>query len=321
MSLHAHDRIVEGKMLPLSRMSSAFLEAKDSKDLMFAYYHSSLVVEYLVEQHGLEKIKTVLRALGEGIAPNDALTQSFGPLDALDARFTRFAQDKAKKLGGGFDLSRTEKTGFAAMFVQMNPRNFHVRLQEARKLAGEKDWAAAKKILVELTAGGAYLPGEQNAHTLLAQVCAALDDTAGERAALLTIASREADAIDAITRLLALAEEEKNWPDTVRWAEAWLAINPLAPTPWRSLLTAHEALADQHSDNAARRSAVAAGNTLLQLTPPDLAAVHYRVARQLQTLDASAARRHVLLALAEAPRYRAAYELLAALPAAAEVAR
>jgi predicted Zn-dependent protease len=326
MSLHARDRIVEGKMLPLSRMSSAFLEAKDSKDLMFAYYHSSLVIEFLVEQHGLDKIKTVLSALGEGAAPNDALTRSFGSLDALDANFTRFAQDKAKKLGGGFDLTRQENSGLAAMFVQLNPRNFHVRLQEAQKLAGEKDWEAAKKILVELTAGGAYLPGEHNAHTLLAKVYAALKDTAGERDALLTIASREADALDAITRLLALAEEEKNWADTVRWAEAWLAINPLAPTPWRSLLTAHEALAESDAQTSntlaadravpapARQSAIAAGNTLLQLAPPDVASIHYRVARQLQNVDTVAARRHVILALAEAPRYRAAYELLAALP-------
>jgi tetratricopeptide (TPR) repeat protein len=333
MSLHARDRIVEGKMLPLNRMSSAFLEARDSKDLMFAYYHSSLVIEFLVERHGLEKIKTVLRALGQGAAPNDALTQAFGPLDTLDANFKRFAVDKAEKLGGGFDLTRKEGSGVAAMFVQLNPRNFHVRLQEAQKLAAQKDWAGAKKILVELTSTGAYLPGEHNAHAILAKACAALGDTPGERAALLTIASRESDALDAITRLLALAEEEKNWTDTVRWAEAWLAINPLAPTPWRSLLTAHEALAHASVDNmntgasaggitsdTARQSAIAAGNTLLQLAPPDLASVHYRVARQLQKVDTAAARRHVLLALAEAPRYRAAYELLADLPAS-EAAR
>jgi hypothetical protein len=158
-----------------------------------------------------------------------------------------------------------------------------------------------------------YLPGADNFHTLLARAAAELKDTAAEREALTKIAAHEGDALASVTRLLDLAKAEKNWPDVARWADAWLAINPLAPTPWRALLDAHE-----HTGEHA--SAARAGETLLRLDPPDFASVHYRVAQQLLPIDPASARRHALQALEDAPRFRAAYDLLASLPAGAEPA-
>jgi hypothetical protein len=63
-------------------------------------------------------------------------------------------------------------------------------------------------------------------------------------------------------------------------------------------------------------AAAHAGEVLLQLDPPDFASIHLRVARQWLPSDPARARRHVLQALEEAPRFRAAYDLLATLPPA-----
>ncbi|MGH8020145.1 MAG: hypothetical protein ACREIA_18070, partial [Opitutaceae bacterium] len=93
----------------------------------------------------------------------------------------------------------------------------------------------------------------------------------------------------------------------IRWADRWLAINPLAPTPWRALLTARE-------ENGDLAAAAAAGRTLLALDPPDRPAIHFRVARALRDTDVEAARLEVLLALEEAPRFREAHQLLLHLP-------
>ena len=50
---------------------------------------------------------------------------------------------------------------------------------------------------------------------------------------------------------------------------------------------------------------------MLQLDPTDPAEVHYQLARNLNRQgDGGAARRHVLKALEEAPRYRDAHRLL-----------
>ncbi|HEX2101141.1 MAG TPA: hypothetical protein VHF69_10780, partial [Candidatus Synoicihabitans sp.] len=78
---------------------------------------------------------------------------------------------------------------------------------------------------------------------------------------------------------------------------------------WRGLLNAHEYLGELPA-------AGEAGQVLARLNPPDLPAVHFRVARALAASDPDAARRHVLQALEDAPRFRAAYEVLASLPPA-----
>ena len=48
--------ILSGKMTPVSKLSSAFLAPPSPLHLQFAYFESSLVVEYLVEEYGLDAL-------------------------------------------------------------------------------------------------------------------------------------------------------------------------------------------------------------------------------------------------------------------------
>ena len=54
MNPQYREMILGGEMTPVSQLSSAFLAPKTPLHLQFAYFESSLVVEYLVEQlrHG-----------------------------------------------------------------------------------------------------------------------------------------------------------------------------------------------------------------------------------------------------------------------------
>lgn len=318
LTLDYHERIVGGRMLPISRMSAAFLEAKDNRDTQFAYFQSGLVVAFLVERAGFERLRALLASLARGAEANAALEEHYGPLAPLDAAFADYARKTAHAVAPAFDLRRTDNP-LAQLLAQgappLAPRpKLHEKLQDIRAAMERADWAAARDQLYPLTAAGLYLYGSDNLHVMLARACAELGDTAGERAALTTIATHESDGLDATTRLLALAREAGEWPEVVRWSEAWLSINPLAPTPWRALLDAHE-----HAGASAQ--AARAGQVLLRLDPPDFAAVHYRVARALAESEPAAARRHVLQALEEAPRFRAAYDLLASLPTDTSAAR
>ena len=56
--------------------------------------------------------------------------------------------------------------------------------------------------------------------------------------------------------------------------------------------------------------AIVAYRTLLQMDPADPAEIHYRLALSLHRMGKQGAKRHVLSALEEAPRYRAAHRLL-----------
>jgi tetratricopeptide (TPR) repeat protein len=308
MSLAYRERIMSGRVQPISRMSAAFLEAKDGRDTQFAYFQSALVVEFLVERYGFDRLRQFLGSLATGTEVNAALAQHFAPVAELDAAFEAKARQTALTLGGDLDLSRP---GSGLMQIRPPKRadlgNVPTVIEQAREAVERRDWMLARDKLKPLADSGLYLPGADNFHALLARACAGLGDIAGEREALTAVALHEGDALSAITRLLELAQTDKDWAAASRWANAWLAINPLAPTPWRALLGANELTGDHIT-------AAHAGEILLRLDPPDFTSVHYRVAQQLLPTDPEGARRHALQALEEAPRFRAAYDLLASLP-------
>jgi len=170
-------------------------------------------------------------------------------------------------------------------------------------LVTAENWEDAKLALELLIEGAGYIPGEHNAHGMLAFVYQNLEETEHERATWLTITEKDAHNLDAVIRLLAMAFDRDDWKALARWSNAWLAINPLAETPWRALLRSGEELGNpQH--------AITAGEVLVQLDPHDIASVHYRLAKQFFPSNKDQAHRQVLMALEEAPRFRDAYKLL-----------
>jgi tetratricopeptide (TPR) repeat protein len=75
------------------------------------------------------------------------------------------------------------------------------------------------------------------------------------------------------------------------------------PQPYRHLAQAGEELGD-------RAAAIRACRTLLRLDPPDPAGTHFQLARLLHQAGDAGARRHLLQALEEAPRFREGHRLL-----------
>jgi tetratricopeptide (TPR) repeat protein len=151
---------------------------------------------------------------------------------------------------------------------------------------------------------------------LLAAAHRELGETNDERRVLSQLAERDDAAPDAYSRLMELAAEAKDWPDVLRNAQRYLAVNPLVPGPYRFLARASE---EQNQP----KSAIEAYRALLSLDPANPAEIHFRLARQLLAVGDTTAKRHVLQALEEAPRYREAMKLLVAMdqsPANAEAA-
>jgi tetratricopeptide (TPR) repeat protein len=100
-----------------------------------------------------------------------------------------------------------------------------------------------------------------------------------------------------------LGEGAGDWRAVEENANRYLAVNPLVPPPHAYLGRASEAL-----DQPER--AAEAYRVLLMLDPPDPAEAHFRLARVLHRTGDPAAKRQVLMALEEAPRFRDAHELL-----------
>lgn len=187
--------------------------------------------------------------------------------------------------------------------AQQNRPNYWTLLDQARRAIAKKDWDAAKTPLQTLVDNYPDQSGPDNAYDLFATVYRELNETNRERAMLEKWAALDDSAPDAYLRLTQIGESAKDWKLVSLNAERFLAVNPLLPQPYRALGRASEELGD-------RPVAISAYQKLLLLDPPDPADVHFRLGRLLHLNNDPAAKRQILQALEEAPRFREAHRLL-----------
>jgi tetratricopeptide (TPR) repeat protein len=169
----------------------------------------------------------------------------------------------------------------------------------------DKKWADARPILESLAETYHGESKMDNPFWMLAATERNLHDTNAELATLKKFAAQESDFADLFARLIELSTQEKDWTDVTKYADRLLAINPLSPVPHRALAQAGAALGNNDG-------AITAYRKLLALDPPDPSETHFQLARLLHARgnDEAEAKRQVLQALEEAPRYREAQRLL-----------
>lgn len=300
--------ILGDDLTPVSKLSGAFLRPKTPLHLQFAYYESSLVVEWLTNTWGIEKMRALLGDLAKGVSINEALARRFAPMEKLDADFAAHARQLASGIGAKLDWQKPEGVTLRSEsgmkeWIAKNPGNFTALNEEARVLLSEKKWDAAKAPLQKLIALYPEQHESDSAYALLAMAHRELGETAEEEAMLRKVAELCSDAPDAYQRLMEITAARKDWPAVLASAAHYIAVNPLAHGPYRFIGEAREAEGD-------RAGAIRAYRTMLALDPPDTAEVRFRLARILQAAGDPGARREVLKALEEAPRFRAAHALL-----------
>src|SRR5262249_11388957 len=90
MNPRYREMVLGDELTPLSKLSGAFISPRSDLHLQFAYYESSLVVEFLVQRFGIEKLKAILRDLGEGTEINQAIAKQTLPMETLETEFEAF---------------------------------------------------------------------------------------------------------------------------------------------------------------------------------------------------------------------------------------
>jgi tetratricopeptide (TPR) repeat protein len=301
--------ILGGQLTPVSKLSGAFLQPPSPLHLQFAYYEASLVTEYLIEEYGLEVVKRLLTDLGVGMPINESLQRYAGSLDALDAEFAKFAMQRAHQLAPQATweevvVDEDASADELAEWLKNHPKNFPALQQYAKKLLAEDRAEEAIVALQKLVELYPEYVGPDSAYRLLATIYHENGETDRELEVLNNLAKFDADATAAYLRLMEISSARGDWAAVRQNAERMLAVNPLVTAPHRFLAQA----ADQLKDTA---GAVRGYQALLQLDPTDPAEIHYRLAWNLKAQkEHDAARRHVLKALEEAPRYREAHQLL-----------
>ncbi len=295
------------ELTPVSQLSGAFLNPASPMHLQFAYYQSSLVVEYLIQEYGRESLNQVLDELALGTPINDALRRHLAPIEFLDQKFGEFAIQRASEYAAdaNWDEPDLPITATADQWRTWNgehPRNIAGLLALAQILFVDGQFQSALAPLNEIIDIDPI--ATPSAYVLLAKVYRQLDDQNNERQTLERLIAVDVNSIEPLERLLELSSAAEQWPVTKTYARRLIALNPLIPLPFRYLSTAAEAT---HDDPALIESLRA----LARMNPLDVADLNYRLAGAFfRENDLRSAKRHVLIALEQAPRFQDAHQLL-----------
>ncbi len=310
MTPRFRQQVQADRITPVSELSSAFLNAKSGSDLNFAYYESSMVVEYIVQEHGFEALLQILQSLNQGLTINDALDRHTNGLTELETGFHKYLKSVANDFAKGVTFTINDPTvdPDSAIVEPPDSKNYSEGLALAVGLIKADQLDAAEAELRQLIQLYPADPSPQSARRILATVYGRQQRTAEQIAVLTEHLQHSADDLTSAMELLALQVTAKNWPEAMTAAKSVMAIDPLQPTAIRHTLTSSLALED-------RETAVQMLQALLELEPSDAARTHFQLAEILLAADPSAAKRHVLLALEQAPRYREAHQLLLTLSA------
>jgi tetratricopeptide (TPR) repeat protein len=201
------------------------------------------------------------------------------------------------------DLKTVVEPAAVVAWAEAHPGSYWAQRRLGDRAVAAMDWATARTHYERAIALDPEYVGEDSAYAPLAEALTRMGDEKAARATWTTLAARSPTATSAFTALLGWAEKEENWAEVGRLADCLLAVNPMLEAPRRSQARAAEATG--HTAEA-----IAAYTKLLALAPVDAAHVRYRLGSLLAESDPSRAKRYVLDALAEAPRFRAAHALL-----------
>lgn len=303
--------ILGGELVRLSHLSRAFISPKSPLHLQFAYFESSLVVEFLVRRFGFESVLAMLRDIGEGADMISAMAKRTAPAETLERDFQEFAMSCALKYCPGLDFRKPPadvlhggpESDQWQEWVRENSTNYWALMQTARNAIQMNQWAEAKRVLKSLVDHSPDEGDVDGPMALLAEVHRALGETTDERNILERLAKVNPSATRIYSRLMELGTAAQDWEAVIDNARRYIAVNPMVALPYRFMAEAAEKCGNTSA-------AIQALRALLELDPLNPAETRFRLARQLWRAGNPDARGELLRALEEAPRHKNALALL-----------
>jgi len=299
----------EGRFVPLRHLEAAFLRPSSPQALSLAYFQASLVVEFIVERFGFERLRSLLALYRHGERTDGAFQKALGmTVEDVDRLFREHVSRTIGPYLARLDphlLARAEVSEEDAReALARHPENFAAHLHLGRILRARGDVEAAIVHLREAIRLFPFYTGPRNAYEELAAIFEERGEVAEAVRVLRQWAAREEANVEVHRRILRLALKLGQKDIVEEALEAALAISPLD----RDLQAqAGEFYLEQNQPERAVR----AFSAVLHLDPPDRAEAHYHLARALLAKGARAeARREVLRALEIAPGFEKAQALL-----------
>lgn len=283
--------LAQGEALALSDLEGGFMRPDK---IGLAYYEASLLVEHIERNEGIDAIRRLLKAYGEGLSTDAAVKREIGlDMAALDTRF--FADMRARyattmRALGPPSAARTDT--LAGLLAQGDAA------------LADNDTDAARAAYEQAAALVPNATGDASPHLRLATLAMKQGDRARTRAALRGALDADYANVEIARRLAAMADEDK---DAASSRAAWsriIEIDPFDPAAHAS--EGRAAMAERRFDVAERefRAAIAAGAVNLPDAHTDLGEALFELGRRDE------ARRHAVRALENAPTFERAQLLL-----------
>ncbi len=304
-------RILDRGVASVREMSSSFMRPEKPEDLQFAYYQSSLLVEYLIHQYGIEAIRKTLDDLAAGVLIDAAIERNTTSIEQIDAEFRDYAIEMARRLAPDLDWEQYDLSAIKddddpdrlERWVEDHPDSVQGLTMLADQLVTRREFAKAKKSLLRLIELYPEQTGLDSPYVILAAIHRELKETVDERRVLEQYVERTDDAKSALLRLIDLQSQAGDWQAASATVRRLLEVNPILPQAQKARASASEHLGDV-------ADAIEGLRAWLMMDPDDPAEAHFRLAKLLAARGDPGAKRHLLAALEAAPRYREAQRLL-----------
>jgi tetratricopeptide (TPR) repeat protein len=314
----------ENRLIGIDQLDAAFSKAENLADVNFAYYQSSILVEFIVERYGFDTLKTLIYRYAENRSQRAIFEAVFKvSLEDLEADFFSWVKSRVQRFNiyvgreAEVDMRRSSdssrptsqqqrKLQVARLEEQIKaqPRDFLARLRLGLILFAANDYEGA---IQHLTVARALLPS-YSASPNPREILAAIHEERGEIPSMIreleALAKIQPNAFGTCFKLGQIAWRRSEYDRAVYYLERALAVNPYDQEAHRLL----GAIARKRADY---QMAVREFEVLLALDKTDPALANTNLAEaHLRGGDKARAKHYALAALEIAPLFARAQNIL-----------
>ena len=319
------------RLLHVGELNSGFSGARSNADLSFAYFQSYLVVEFIAEHHGFDKLLDLIHEYAHIREDAERFQNVFAmSLDEFNAGFRDWIEQQVEEMdvyvhvedgpdegaGHGHGVRENNSAVLAELYnntslirhmqsrIENNPRDFQAHLQLGIVLFKEDRYTEA---LHALGTAHEILPdytGYPSPPLVMSQIYEALGDRQSQLAQLEVLLENQQHDYSSVMILAADALEREDLERAEYYIDRALGINPYR-------LDVHRMAADVARQREQRERAVQEFEIIAALDRNDPVDAGTNLAQAyLENAQAEEARRTILQALETAPTYRRAQEVL-----------
>ncbi|RJQ62753.1 MAG: hypothetical protein C4530_04405 [Desulfobacteraceae bacterium] len=312
--------VEEGRMLPIRQLNEGFSRAQTHEDVGFAYYQSSLVVEYIMARYGFEALKNLIQGYASETEMEPIFRKAFNEsLDSFEAGFSTWTNDRVRRLNvyvhpedsGQTVRSFSGGNGFPAEAVETlkkriseNPRDFSAHFRLGMIFYQRKEFEEAVN---HLRSAGDLIPEyaeNPNPRLILADIYEQQGEGTAMERELEALVKYHQHALDACIKLARLAYNRKDYDRSAYYLERAIAVNPYD-------VDTHKLFAAIAMEKAAYETAVREYRVLLALDTTDPVQAHTDLADAwMRAGKKQQARESALSALEIAPTFERAQTIL-----------